>query len=271
LCIYRRDDSAGSLKLSYYATLIPFGLFSLMFYFAMLPFKENRSGFKRLQAMSPYTYWCSILICDLLLLLLICIVLYGFQILIMPKELYGLNDVRNIIFAIFFYGLSYLPLIYCFTNMVTTLSALSSCMVVLFYISFIPTFIVSGSMADMLKFKNYIIFLRLLPDFNLCHQLRIINERFVNNRAEHLPDHIRQELNGKHILNLAAFYFYVFLIFPLVMFLFLFVVENKRRRQLFSNCFKISKSKSKPEQSPINNEEDHFIQEEKSIVEKIIK
>lgn len=49
------------------------------------------------------------------------------------------------------------------------------------------------------------------------------------------------------------------------------MVENKRRRQLFSNCFKISKSKSKPEQSPINNKEDRFIQEEKSIVEKIIK
>lgn len=63
----------------------------------------------------------------------------------------------------------------------------------------------------MLKYKNYILFLRLLPDFNLCQQLRIINERFVNNHAEYLPDHIRKELNSKQVLNLGSFYFYVFL------------------------------------------------------------
>lgn len=75
----------------------------------------------------------------------------------------------------------------------------------------------SFTLADMLKFKDYIIFLRLLPDFNLCHQLRIINERFVNNHADHLPDRIRQELNSKEILNLGSFYFYVFLVFPFIM------------------------------------------------------
>lgn len=63
----------------------------------------------------------------------------------------------------------------------------------------------------MLKYKNYILFLRLLPDFNLCQQLRIINEHFVNNHAEYLPDHIRKELNSKQVLNLGSFYFYVFL------------------------------------------------------------
>ncbi|XP_037819690.1 ATP-binding cassette sub-family A member 3 [Lucilia sericata] len=266
-----RDDSAGSLKLTYFATLIPFGMFMLMFYFAMLPFKENRSGFKRLQTMSPYIYWGSILICDLLLLLLICLAFNGYQTVIMPKELYDLSDISNVTISIFFYGLTYLPIIYCFANMVTTLSALSTCLVVLFYISFIPPFIVSFSLADMMKFQNYITFLRLLPDFNLCQQLRIINERFVNNHADHLPDHIRQELNSKQVLNLHSFYFYVALVFPTIMFIFLYVVENKKRRQIFGNSFKICKSKGKSEQCPISNEEDRFIQEEKSSVEKIIK
>lgn len=209
-----------------------------MFYFAMLPFMENRSGFKRLQAMSPCIYWGSVLISDLMLLLLICVALYGFQMAIMPQELYSACDIRNITISLFFYGLTYLPIIYCFANILTTLSALSTCMVVLFYISckfnqinliilkiliilnnlsVIPPFIVSFTLADMLKFKDYIIFLRLLPDFNLCHQLRIINERFVNNHADHLPDQIRQELNSKEILNLGSFYFYVFLVFPFIM------------------------------------------------------
>lgn len=69
----------------------------------------------------------------------------------------------------------------------------------------------------MIKYENYIIFLRLLPDFNLSHQLRIINERFVNNRADHIPQDIRNELNGKRFLNLGSFYFYIFLVFPIVM------------------------------------------------------
>lgn len=110
-------------------------MFSLMFYFAMLPFKENRSGFKHLQPMSPYVYWGSILICDFILLLLICTALNAYQAAIMPKELYDLKDISNISIALFFYGLSYLPIIYIFANMVTTLSALSTCLVVLFYVS----------------------------------------------------------------------------------------------------------------------------------------
>lgn len=125
-------------------------MFLVMFYFAMLPFKENRSGFKRLQAMSPYIYWGSVLICDLLLLLLICGLLYLYQYIIMPQELYDSKDLCNIIVALFFYGLTYLPLIYCFTNMVTTLSALSTCMSALFYVS------------CKLRFKLLLNYLRIL-------------------------------------------------------------------------------------------------------------
>lgn len=68
----------------------------------------------------------------------------------------------------------------------------------------------------MLKYENYILFLRLLPDFNLSHQLRIINERFVINHADHIPEEIRKELNSKRVLNLGSFYFDVFVVFLLL-------------------------------------------------------
>lgn len=49
------------------------------------------------------------------------------------------------------------------------------------------------------------------------------------------------------------------------------MVENKRRREIFNRSCKLPKSKSKSEQCPTNNEDDRFIQEEKSTVDKIIK
>lgn len=90
--------------------------------------------------------------------------------------------------------------------------------ILMFYKPFavVPTFILSTSVGDMIKYENYITFLRLLPDFNLCHQLRIINERFVNNHAQHIPEEIRNELNSKTFLQLGSFYYYVFLMFPLL-------------------------------------------------------
>lgn len=132
---FRHNSSAGSLRLAFYATLVPMGVFMLMFYFAMLPFKENRSGFKRLHATSSRVYWGSILICDLLLLLFICLLLFGYQVLIMPRELYNTCDLTSIMLSVFFYGLSYLPLLYCLTNIVRTMSALSTCLVTLYYVS----------------------------------------------------------------------------------------------------------------------------------------
>ncbi|XP_075151288.1 engulfment ABC Transporter in the ovary isoform X2 [Haematobia irritans] len=265
------NSSAGSLRLGCYATLVPMGVFMLLFYFAMLPFKENRSGFKRLLATSPYIFWGSNIICDLLLLLLICAAFYGFQILIMPKELYNMNELCSIVLSLFFYGFTYLPVIYILTNLTTTMSALSTCLVTLFYISIIPTFIVSTSVSAMIKYENYITFLRLLPDFNLWHQLRVINERFVNSRGDHIPLEIRNELNSKGFLQLSSFYFYVFLVFPIIMSLFIFVVENNSRRQKISGTCQFGNCKTKPENTSNEHEEDRFIQEEKSTVEKIIR
>lgn len=79
----------------------------------------------------------------------------------------------------------------------------------------------------MIKYENYITFLRILPDFNLCHQLRVINERFINNRADHIPEEIRNELNNKNFLQLGTFYIYVFLLFPLLM-VWMMMVNNTR-------------------------------------------
>ncbi|XP_073824278.1 engulfment ABC Transporter in the ovary [Musca autumnalis] len=266
-----QNSSAASLRLAFYAILVPMGIFMMMFYFGMLPFKENRSGFKRLLATSTHIYWISNIIFDLVLLMLVCVALFAYQILIMPEELYNMNELSSIVWAIFFYGLTYLPLLYCLTNIFTTMSAFSTCLATLYYVSIIPTFILSTSVGDMIKYENYITFLRILPDFNLCHQLRIINERFVNNRAENMPQEISRELNNKSFLHLGSFYIYVFLLFPILWCVFIFIVENNRRRHKISSAFRIPTFKTKPLRNSNDNEEDRFIQEEKSTVEKIIK
>lgn len=126
------------------------GVFMLMFYFGMLPFKENCSGFKRLHATSSYIYWGSNLICDLILLFTICVVLYGYQVLLMPQELYSISDLISIVFAIFFYGLSYIPLLYCLTNLATSMSALSTCLVTLFYVSSRYTYFTTATNSNVL-------------------------------------------------------------------------------------------------------------------------
>lgn len=121
----------------------------MIFYFAILPFKENRSGFKRLQATSSIVYWSSNLIFDLILLFLVCCSLFTYQTLIMPDELYNISDLYRIVSAIFFYGLTYLPLLYCLTNIVTTMSALSTCLVALYYASSKSSLSVSISKIDV--------------------------------------------------------------------------------------------------------------------------
>uniref|UniRef100_A0A1B0A5P0 ABC transporter domain-containing protein n=1 Tax=Glossina pallidipes TaxID=7398 RepID=A0A1B0A5P0_GLOPL len=266
------DSSAASLQLSYYALLVPAGMFMLMFYFAMLPFMENRNGFKQLQPTSTAAYWFDVLIIDSLLFLGICFLLFGYQALIMPHELYEMSDLINIISALFFYGLSYLPLVYTFANLFTALSTLSSCMSALFFVSFIPTIVLSNSVGDMIKYTNFILLLRFMPDFNLAHQFRIINERFVNNHEESVPQNVRQELNNKRVLKLDNFYYYALIVFFLLMSFFVLVVENKRRRYAIENLLKFSKGTNKSAQcSTPDQEEDRLVQEEKSVVDQILK
>uniref|UniRef100_A0A1A9V1P9 ABC transporter domain-containing protein n=1 Tax=Glossina austeni TaxID=7395 RepID=A0A1A9V1P9_GLOAU len=266
------DSSAASLQLSYYALLVPAGMFMLMFYFAMLPFMENRNGFKLLQPTSTTAYWFDVLIIDSLLFLGICFLLFGYQVLIMPHELYEISDLINIISALFFYGLSYLPLVYSFANLFTALSTLSSCMSALFFVSFIPTIVLSTSVGDMIKYSNFILLLRFMPDFNLAHQFRIINERFVNNHEESVPQSVRLELNNKRVLKLGNFYYYALIVFSLLMSFFVLVVENKKRRYAIENLLKFSKVTKKSDQcSTPDQEEDRLVQEEKSIVDQILK
>lgn len=56
-----------------------------------------------------------------------------------------------------------------------------------------------------------------MPDFNLAHQFRIINERFVNNHEESVPQNVRHELNNKRVLKLDNFYYYALIVFSLLM------------------------------------------------------
>lgn len=106
-----------------------------MLYFVVLPFREHRSGFKRLQPISSTALWCNSFICDLLVLLAICLLLFGYHLVITPSYLYNVDDLLNITLALYFYGLSYLPLIYNLSSAFTSLSALSAVLILIFFLS----------------------------------------------------------------------------------------------------------------------------------------
>lgn len=98
----------------------------------------------------------------------------------------------------------------------------------------IPSIILSMTVGDMLRYENYILFLRLMPDFNLIHQLNIINELFVINHIPQIPVHVRSLLNSKSVLNLGTFYIYVAIMFTLLM-----VSSGGDRRSIFCGLLEI--------------------------------
>lgn len=111
------------------------GVFMLMLYFIVLPFRENRNGFKRLQPISSTALWCNSLLCDLFILLAICFLLFSYQFIIMPSYLYNVDNIFQIMLAVFFYCITYLPLIYSLSSAFTSLSGLSSVMFLVFFLS----------------------------------------------------------------------------------------------------------------------------------------
>lgn len=93
------------------------------------------NGFKNLQAIPRSTYWFSYMSFDVTLHALLCVLLYIFQRLIMPVELYSYHEQLLIIFTVFFYGLSYLPILYCMTSAFRSISTLSTYLLFMLIVS----------------------------------------------------------------------------------------------------------------------------------------
>ncbi|XP_017068116.1 phospholipid-transporting ATPase ABCA3 isoform X2 [Drosophila eugracilis] len=209
-------------RLEYYAVIVSVGMFFFMFYFISLPFREYANGFRQLQAMSRYTYWLSHFTFDMLFLIFVCGALFVLQFLIMPAELYNATELKVIVLSIFFYGCSYLPILYALGNNFKSISTISTYLLLMLIVSAIAPLITSANSSSMKLHETKIAFLCFLPDFNLNHQLRIINENFIaRRRSGEIKD-----LNSEN-----TFFAYATAVCVLVMAFFTIVLEHKYLRR----------------------------------------
>ncbi|XP_032310895.1 phospholipid-transporting ATPase ABCA3 isoform X2 [Drosophila ananassae] len=220
--IRRFVSEVSPTRLEYYAVIVSVGMFFFMFYFISLPFREYANGFRQLQTMSRFTFWFSTFAFDVLVLTFVCSILMLLQQLLMPPELYSTPELRVIVMSIFFYGCSYLPILYSLGNNFKSISTISTYLLLMLIVSAIVPLITSSNAAAMKLHETKIAFLCFLPDFNLNHQLRIINENFITRRRAGL---------AQPLISEDLFFVYAVVVCVLVMALFTIVLEHKYLRR----------------------------------------
>ncbi|XP_017859906.1 PREDICTED: ATP-binding cassette sub-family A member 3 [Drosophila arizonae] len=222
--IRRFISDVSSARLEYFAVIVSAANFFYMFYYIVLPFGEHVNGFRQLQPMSRFTYWWATFVFDSLLHGIVCLMLFLMQQLFMPDELYKVEEQKLIAWSIFFYGCSYLPILYVLGNNFKSISTISTYLLLMFIVSEIAPLITSGNIQAMKLHETKIAFLCFLPDFNLNHQLRLINENLL---AQRKKSSVAPPSTG-------VFFAYALVVLFLVMCFFTIVLENKYyRRQLF--------------------------------------
>ncbi|KAH8251293.1 hypothetical protein KR032_005365 [Drosophila birchii] len=229
--IRRFISDISSSRLEYYAVIVSVGMFFSMFYFIALPFREYANGFRRLQTMSRFTYWAAHFTFDVLTLAVVCVLLLLLQQLFMPAELYSKIELRMIAASIFFYGCSYLPILYALGNNFKSISTISTYLLLMLIVSAIAPLITSNTASAMKLHETKIAFLCFLPDFNLNHQLRIINENFIIRRRAAGPG---KTLN---LLSEKVFFAYAIAVCVLVMAFFTIVLEHMYLRRKVQVAF----------------------------------
>ncbi|KAH8319096.1 hypothetical protein KR067_008631 [Drosophila pandora] len=220
--IRRFVSEVSPTRLEYYAVIVSVGMFFFMFYFISLPFREYANGFRQLQTMSRFTFWFSTFAFDVLVLTFVCSILMLLQQLLMPPELYSTPELRVIVMSIFFYGCSYLPILYSLGNNFKSISTISTYLLLMLIVSAIIPLITSSNAAAMKLHETKIAFLCFLPDFNLNHQLRIINENFITRRRSG---------QNQPLISEDLFFVYAVVVCVLVMALFTIVLEHKYLRR----------------------------------------
>ncbi|XP_067622114.1 phospholipid-transporting ATPase ABCA3 isoform X2 [Eurosta solidaginis] len=237
LPIRRYITDVSPTRLEYYAVIMPIGLFFNVFFYIALPFYEHANGFKQLQAVPRLVYWFSSFAFDATLHFTICLLLALLQVLLMPNELYNLSEQFFIITSIFFYGVSYLPILYSLANAFRSISTISTYMLFMLTTSAIIPLITSGSVRAMEYHEGKIFILKQLPDFNLNHQMRIINERFLLSRRSQLL--VSSDLPA--VLSVNTFFFESILIWVITMAIFVGVLENKYKCEQIKSLVKCYK------------------------------
>lgn len=231
--IRRYITDVSPTRLEYFAVIMPIGLFFSIFFYIALPFHENASGFKQLQAIPRSIFWLSTFAFDVAQHFAVCILLSIVQFLLMPSEFYNLSEQLLIIGSIFFYGCSYLPIIYSLANAFRSISTISTYMLFMLIISAIAPLITSGNVGQMEYHEGKIFVLLQLPDFNLNHQLRIINERFLLTRRNELIT----TTGLPKVLGVNNFFFEAIVIAVIVMVIFVNVLENKYKCEQIKRVF----------------------------------
>ncbi|XP_017494010.1 PREDICTED: ATP-binding cassette sub-family A member 17 isoform X6 [Rhagoletis zephyria] len=126
-------------------------------------------------------------------------------------------------------------------------------------IAIIPL-ITSGNIRAMEYHEGKIFILLLLPDFNLNHQLRIINERFLLTR--------RNELTSTSglptVLSVNTFFFEAVIVSFIVMTIFVGLLENKYKCEQVKRLFKCYRCR----QITVNNTASIDVKEELITIEK---
>ncbi|XP_054742275.1 ATP-binding cassette sub-family A member 2 [Anastrepha obliqua] len=260
--IRRYITDVSPTRLEYFAVIIPIGLFFSIFFYVALPFHEHASGFKQLQAIPRSVFWLSTFAFDATLHFFVCLFLCLLQALLMPNELYSLSEQLIIIASIFFYGCSYLPILYSLANAFRSISTISTYMLFMLIVSAIVPLITSGNVRAMEYHEGKIFILMLLPDFNFNHQMRILNERFLLTR--------RNELTATSglptVLNVETFFFEAIVVSIIVMTLFVGVLEDKYKCEQIKGLFKCYQCR----QITVNNSENLDVDEELATNEKIM-
>uniref|UniRef100_W8BPU7 ATP-binding cassette sub-family A member 3 n=1 Tax=Ceratitis capitata TaxID=7213 RepID=W8BPU7_CERCA len=232
--IRRYITDVSPTRLEYFAVIMPIGLFFSIFFYVALPFHEYTNGFKQLQSIPRPVFWLSTYAFDVALHFFVCLLLFLAQTTITPSELYNSSEQYLIVASIFFYGCSYLPIIYSLANAFRSISTISTYMLFMLILSAIVPLITSGNVRAMEYHEEKIHILQLLPDFNLNHQLRIINERFLLIR--------RNALTAIHglppVLSKNNFFIYAIAIAIFIMAIFIYIQENKYTSEKLKHALK---------------------------------
>ncbi|XP_055908142.1 ATP-binding cassette sub-family A member 17 [Eupeodes corollae] len=260
----RRIIDINPTSLEYFAAIVPIGFFFYMLYYISLPYIENKSNFKSLQAIPRPTYWVSFVVFDMLLHSLVCTGCYFFQQAVMPKTLYSSSDQTELTFTYLFYGFSYLPIIYCMTIGFRSISPISTYLLFMLIISSIVPFITSDNVQSMQHFDTTISIMSLLPDFSLNHQLRAINEHFFANR--------RKAGSRIELPSLSRFFSYAVVLYIFVMLFLIYVWDNLQRRQYLKEvimCYRFKRTGQLNQ--PLEDVDEALVRKEKGNVEEIFR
>lgn len=260
--IRRYISDVSPTRLEYFAVIMPIGLFFSIFFYIALPFHEHASEFKQLQAIPRTIFWLATFVFDAAQHFVVCMLLCLLQYVLMPSELYNLSEQLIIIASIFFYGCSYLPIIYSLANAFRSISTISTYMLFMLIVSAIAPLITSGNIRAMEYNEGKIFVLLQLPDFNLNHQLRIINERFLLTRRNELI----ATIGLPKVLSVNYFFLESTMIAVIVMVIFVSVLENKYKCEQIKRVFKCYQCR----QVTVNNTENVDIEEELMMNEKAV-